>query len=436
MSEPPGQTRSFALADRRVLRLVVLCALYVAQGIPYGFVAVTLSAYLAGQGVGTGALGDLTALSMLPWLFKAAWGPLVDRFSGSSMGRRRPWIVGAQAMMILTALTLISIPELRSNLVLLGWLVFANNVFVSIQDVSVDALAVDLLPESERGVANGLMYGSSYLGTIIGGTGLSMVLARDGLRSALLVEVLCLAAIMSLPLLLRERSGDRLISLRSRPREEGRAAGSTRALFANLWRAFARRSPLLGVGLGLTIMLGMSALSVVSPVLLMQRLHWTQEEYGQLIGGVPLIFGFAGAIGGGWIADRLGHRRSVAISSIALGLAWIAFALLEPLWIERTVIVATTCLEQFFLGTLSAALFALYMGVAWPRVAASQFTAYMALLNASRTLGAKLAGPLNEWLGTVGCYFVFGILQIAVVAWLIALDPHQNRRELPSGDGD
>jgi PAT family beta-lactamase induction signal transducer AmpG len=426
---------NLALADRRVLRLVVLCALYVAQGIPYGFVAITLAAYLAGQNVGTAELGNVIALSSVPWLFKAGWGPLVDRFNGSQMGRRRPWIVGAQAMMIVTAVALISVPELRSNLTLLAWIVFANNVFVSIQDVSVDGLAVDLLPESERGVANGLMYGSSYLGMIIGGSGLSIVLARHGLRSALIVEAVCLAAIMMLPLLLRERSGDRLFSFRSRPRDAaGPKAGRTRDLFRDLFRAFARRSPLLGVGMAVTIMIGMSALSVVSPVLLMQTLGWTQEQYGNLVGGIPPLFGFGGAIGGGWIADRIGHKRSVAISSIALGISWIGFGLAEPFWPHHGVIVVTSCIEQFFLGTLSAALFALFMGVAWPRVAASQFTAFMALLNLSRTLGAKLASSVSESLGFVGCYIAFGILQIAVVLWLIPLDPQQNRRELPSGD--
>ena len=70
------------------------------------------------------------------------------------------------------------------------------------------------------------------------------------------------------------------------------------------------------------------------------------------------------------------------------------------------------------------------MGVSWPRVAATQFTAYMAMLNLSRTIGSKLAGPLVSELGVAGCYIAVGVLQIAVIGLLIWLDPHQNRREL------
>ena len=35
------------LTDRPILRLITLCILYVAQGIPYGFVTVTFVSYLS-----------------------------------------------------------------------------------------------------------------------------------------------------------------------------------------------------------------------------------------------------------------------------------------------------------------------------------------------------------------------------------------------------
>lgn len=418
-----------AIADRRILRLFVLCALYVAQGIPFGFVTVTLAAYLADAGATTDEVGSLLAVATLPWAFKWAWGPVLDRFSRSAMGRRRPWILGAQSMMVITAGALIVIPELREDLVLLGWVVFAHNVFASLQDVSVDALAVDLLPESERGKANGLMYGSSYLGLFIGGAGLSTVLGTYGLRVALIVQVIALTSIMLLPLLVREQVTDALFALR-RHELGARSEGSMAAVVRDLWRAFARRSPLLGAGLALTVDVGLGALAAVSTVLLMQDLGWTQAEYGQMVGGLPLFFGLGGSVAGGFIADRFGHRRVVAIASVLLGLAWLGFAAGKPWWHYRSFIVTTTCIEQLLMGTLSAALFALYMDVSWPKVAATQFTAYMAMLNLSRTLGAKLAGPVTAAAGVAGAFLAFGALQIVVVAWLVRIDPHQNRREL------
>ena len=99
-------------------------------------------------------------------------------------------------------------------------------------------------------------------------------------------------------------------------------------------------------------------------------------------------------------------------------------------WPEPGFIVAYACGQDLFIGTLSASLFALLMGVSWPVVAASQFTAYMALLNLGRTLGSKLAGPMRDALDVQGTFIAFGIMQIVVLLLLLPIDPDQNRREL------
>ena len=43
----------YALSEHRIIRIVVLCALYVAQGVPFGFLTVTLAAAMAASGAET-----------------------------------------------------------------------------------------------------------------------------------------------------------------------------------------------------------------------------------------------------------------------------------------------------------------------------------------------------------------------------------------------
>ncbi|MEE2778884.1 MAG: MFS transporter, partial [Myxococcota bacterium] len=198
------------LADSPRLRLLTLCALYTAQGIPYGFVTVTLVAFLSERGVQLEDVGSLVTFAMLPWTFKFIWGPIIDRFGLPSLGRRRPWIVFAQAMMALTILTMVAVQDLTTSLAAVGWMVFLHNVFNSLQDVAVDALAVDLLDDDERGRANGFMWASKFVGIAIGGAGMATVMAALGLRPALVLQVVVLLAIMMLPVWLRERPGERL----------------------------------------------------------------------------------------------------------------------------------------------------------------------------------------------------------------------------------
>ena len=92
-----------ALTESRWQRVLMLCALYVAQGVPWGFMLITLPAYLAYKfEVSTGDIGELKAIILIPWSFKLIWAPIMESYTIRSMGRRRPWIIGAELMMALT----------------------------------------------------------------------------------------------------------------------------------------------------------------------------------------------------------------------------------------------------------------------------------------------------------------------------------------------
>ena len=94
---------SLYLSENKRLRMVTLCALYVAQGVPWGFTSVAFAAWLAQpqHNLTTEQLGPMLGVATLPWSFKFVWGPFMDRFTIPSLGRRRPWIIFAQAMAII-----------------------------------------------------------------------------------------------------------------------------------------------------------------------------------------------------------------------------------------------------------------------------------------------------------------------------------------------
>ena len=100
----------------------MLCAMYFAQGVPWGFMTIALISYLAARGVDDTAAGNLTAVVLVPWTFKLIWGPIIDTMTIRSMGRRRPWIIGAELMMAVSLLGLLMMGDLTNNLRLLGWM--------------------------------------------------------------------------------------------------------------------------------------------------------------------------------------------------------------------------------------------------------------------------------------------------------------------------
>ena len=152
--------------------------MYLAQGIPWGFMTIALIAYLASLDVSTTEAGGLVAVVLLPWTFKLIWAPLVDSITIRSMGRRRPWIIGSELMMAISLLGLLALGDLSQNLKLLAWMFFIHNCFASIQDVSTDTLAVDVLPPAEQGRVNGLMWGSKLIGKAIGASAMAIAISQ------------------------------------------------------------------------------------------------------------------------------------------------------------------------------------------------------------------------------------------------------------------
>lgn len=409
-----------SLAERRWLRLFTLCVLYVAQGIPWGFMATTLPAYLTKHGVTD--IGLVLAMTTLPYSFKWVWGPIIDAFTIPRFGRRRPWILFAQGMMALTVLAMVTFDVTR-ELQLLVQMIFVHTVFNSVQDVAVDALAVDLLPDDERGRANGLMYGSKYIGGAIGGFGMAALITAASLRTALLVQTLILVAIMMVPLFVREREGPP-------PARE-----PIRVIAAALVQAFSLRSTLVAAVLMLGATFAIGIIVATGNALFVGELGWEIDEYTAIGGGWGLVVGGGCAAVTGYLTDKIGRRRVAAFAAIALAAGWFTFALLQAYWTEPWLVYALGFYAEACQAIWSVALIALCMDLSWPRIAGSQFTAYMALNNFSTTLGYTFSATAMKWLSFSGVYLLAAAIQVGVALLLWPIDEHETRRKLPLPDG-
>lgn len=419
------------LGQRPVVCIVTLCALYSAQGMPDGFVRTGLKTYLIDQGVSTASIGQMVALVSWPWALKWIWGPIIDRFGHHRMGRRRPWILAAQTGIGLTLATMLMIPDLSDSLRLLGIMIVMANVFASLQDVSVDAMAIDQLPENKRGVANGLMFGSSYFGSYLGAFLLGSLLLTSGIAAAVSVQLVLLFLIALFPFFFRERDSDAMLSLRFSDRENGdKPAPTTKQLLKQLARGFSVRSSWLTGILALSSLIAINAYLIVWPVYLQGQLGWSSEEYLRLEGGLSVWFGLSGAVIGGVIVSKLGNKRSVVVSGLLVAMTWFAHPLLATHWASTSCVVGLFLASTAFTGFFQVSMFSMFMSIAWRPIAATQFTAYMAMLNLSNGIGARMAGWLEQSFSMTTIFWIFGIYQLLGLGILLFIDPTQTRRIL------
>ncbi|NVB82052.1 MAG: MFS transporter [Kofleriaceae bacterium] len=423
-----------SLADRRGLRLFTLCALYVAQGIPWGFMATTLPGYLTQRGVDAGIVGAMLSFTTLPYSFKWIWGPIIDSFTIHRFGKRRPWIVFAQAMMAATMIVLVTF-DLGTDIKLLTWTILIHTVFNSLQDVSVDAMATDLLEDSERGLANGLMYGSKYLGGGIGGYGVAKLMSETSLDTALIAQTIVLVAIMLVPIFVRERNepAAEAVLPEARTREPAwqRVVGPLRETLSAMGQAFSLRSTIVASLLMLSANFAIGVIAANGYPLFITKLGWTYDELAVITGGWGLVVGGTCAAATGFLVDKFGRRRVAAIALCAMATGWTTFSLLESYWHVRTLVYVSGFYEAACQSVMSVALIALCMDLTWPKIAGSMFAAFMALSNFSTTLGYQFAAKISSLLGFSGTYLACAGMQLVVALLLIPIDRLEVRTKLP-----
>ncbi|MGB2029576.1 MAG: MFS transporter, partial [Candidatus Poseidoniaceae archaeon] len=292
------------LQESKRARLGTLCALYFAQGVPWAFITVAFVAVLVNNdAISDEQVAALTFAGTLPWMFgKLVLGPLIDRVRFPAYGLRRPWIIIAQLGMIITMGIFLTIddPLVAENLeaglptIMLFFLI--HNIFATLQDVSSDALAVDLIPEEDLSRANGFMFASKGFGFMFSAIVLGGILSDSGFQAALTVQLPVLAVIMLVPIFLRERPGDRRFPWDAATGEGGSSAESDTMSFGEIvsglrsalsggapaWALMFAVMMWIGGGMGA----GMGLIDIQFPFLFIEELGWSDTEYLALKGGL------------------------------------------------------------------------------------------------------------------------------------------------------
>ena len=426
-----------ALSEHLGLRLTAFTALYAAQGLPYGLLAVAVPAYMAERGFSAAAIGSFIGITLLPWSLKLLNGPVMDRWSFLPMGRRRPWVLLAQAGMVLCSLAIALLPSPLDHL---GWLTavaFAINFFTAFQDVAVDGMAIEIIPLHEQARANGFMWGGKTVGIAIATAGGAWMMDAYGVETAFLAHAALIGLVMLVPIFARERPGERLL-----PWTAGQASETARHLQLAGWhdigrsllRVFILPASLVGASAIFVHNLLRGLLNAALPVMAVQELGWSDTGYSELSATANLIAGVIGMAAGGALIDRLGHRRSIIAGAFVLATASVAMALAPALWPVRATMYGYVSAYVVLDTLITIAFFAVLMAACWNRVGATQFSLYMAIANMGLSGGSALLGPLRQWFGYSGLLFVAAAWSLIVAALLLFLDAERHRHRVKGLD--
>ena len=421
------------LVDSYRARVITLSALYVAQGVPWGFITVTMVTFLAAEGADASDLAYLLTLGTLPWSFKFLWGPVIDRIQIPEFGRRRPWILIAQTGMVALLITMLMVPDLTDNISLLGALFFVYNVFTALQDVSTDALAVDVLQSHEFERVNSYMFTAKSLGGVIGGAGLGTIIGTVGIKGAFLIQSPILVLIMMVPLFMRERPGEKRF-----PWDEVEVVEKEdkpillrdfRVILSNIRTAFSVRSAQFGIVVSLVISLAFILIPIL-PLLFLQELGWSQEEFNATKGGIILVVTMLGAMAGGELGRQFGGKSMLMFAALGASLTTLTWGMLDSMWSEGWFMMLVWIIHTFLWAIVSICAYSLMMRVTWAEVGGTQFTGYMAMMNLSAIIGYQLAPIFAARYDYQTIFYIAAVLETFVILAALLIDPEETDRTL------
>lgn len=407
------------LASSKRLRLAAILLVYLVEGALFALLLTSVPVFMAARGDTPGAIALVTGLAVSPMLAKPVFGLLVDRFSYRPMGRYRAAIV-ASLVASLAALILAAalVSDLSSTPILAG-VALCVSIPLTVLDVAMDGTAVDLLSDDERARAAGMMYGGQSIGYAAVVALHGRMIAVWGISSAFLLSALCVALVLGFFMLVRERSGERLL-----PWMAGEAVASEPGELLKSWcqeikqgiRGVLVMANLLFLPLLMIRQAPLAASEILNPGIALAA-GWTTADFTDTVATGALAASLLGFLAFGTVVDRLGSREILTFSLVALAVSCALFALAADHWSQSWVIAAMVFAIPSLTFLLSIATMRHIISMCQARNGAMQFAIFAAISNLGQPLGAAIAGSAGGDGNEVLAYWTLAALMCAGAVW-------------------
>ena len=419
------------LAENRYLRYFSFFVLYLAQGFPFGLVNTAIAGYLAEHGATPAELGYF-AFAQLPWSLKWLPAPLMDRFTYLAMGRRRPWVILAQTGMLLAGIAFAFFPHALGNVALLTTLCFILNAFSATQDVAVDGMAIDVLPPEEQGRANSFMAFGQVAGISISTTVGALVIANYGLPGLAVMLAIAFGLILLWSVVIRERAGEKLLPWtagQATARSISLQAEGWKDILVNLMKVLFLPSSLLLMGASFLLIFSQGFWGGLANLIVVQNLGYANTTYSFVVGTVIGPIAALAGLALGYFIDRGGLKQFYMGMLFLYALLVTVVGLTESLWMSATYLVVIGVLQACIYQGTFISFIATHMNISWSRVAATQFSLYMAWVNIGRSNGPAAVAALRPYLDWNQMYFVMTLCLTAAIllVWNVNLTAHQQK---------
>lgn len=398
-------------ADRAsTWRIVSIGLLGFASGLPLALSGSALQAWFTTAGMDLRTIGWMTLVGQA-YVFKFLWAPLIDRYAPPWLGRRRGWVLLAQATCA-AALLGMSLHEPTQAAATIAFLAVVLAFASATQDIAYDAHRTDLLLPVERGWGTALSQAGYRLAMLTSGA-LGLILA-DWIGWAATYQAM--AGLMLVMMAVTWRSPDG--PLVEAPR---RFADSVVAPFLDF---FGRHGLVVALGwLALMVLykLGDAFGQTLATAFLLREVGFTLSEVGAINKAFGLASGLAGAVVGGWAVTRLRLVPALLWFGFFQAVTNLGYVWLIHVGPEREALALVVIAENFVGGLGSTAFVVLLTALCNVRFSATQYALLSSLAAIGRVLLGPIAAVLVERIGWADFFVVTAISALPGLALIVLL---------------
>lgn len=366
-------------------RMAVSFAMGVSCGLPLLLTMGVLQAWMTEEKVDLTWVGMIT-LVQIPYSWKFLWAPVLDRFTPPLLGRRRGWLLIAQALLAVAIAALgFSDPVGRPVTMVASAMLVA--FFSATQDLVVDAYRREDLPDAELGLGSSY-YVYGYRVGMWAASGGGLILS-DHMPFGRVYLIMAAGMLFGMAVTL----------LAPEPRVE---APPPRTLKEAMWRPLADVFAREGAGGILAFILlykigDTMAAAIATPFYL--ELGFSKSE----IGAVVKLFGswatIGGAVLGGVVMLRLGIHRSLWVFGILQAVSTAGFAALARAGANLTALAAVIGFESVTGGMGTSAFVAFMASLTDRRFTATQYALLTSIMGLPRVVASAPTGFAAKHLG-------------------------------------
>jgi PAT family beta-lactamase induction signal transducer AmpG len=396
-------------------RMLVSFVMGFACGLPLLLTISLLQAWMKDEGVDLTVIG-LMALVGLPYTVKFLWAPFLDRFTLPFFGRRKGWMLVAQAALIVSIAGL-GMTEPGRNPWMVAFAAFLVTFFSASQDIVVDAYRREDLADEELGFGSSLYVNGYRVGMLLASGGGLIMADHMSYSMVYLIMAACMLPGVLTTMLTPEPAAPL-----------GKPKSMREAVIDPFVEYFSRQGAVLILAFILLYKIGDTMASAMTTPFYLD-IGFTKTQ----IGTVVKLFGFwatiAGGLAGGLIMLRMGINRSLWIFGFLQAISTAGFALLAVMGANISALAAVIAFENLSGGMGTAAYVAFMASITNKKFTATQYALLSSLMGIPRVIASAPTGFMAKNMGWFSFFMACALIAIPGMLLLLKFAPWHAKEE-------